>query len=287
MVLVAAVVGEGGAAMTMHDDAAGGANRLLASLPQAAYAQLLPQLEPVTLVLRQVLAEPGEPIGHVHFPTTAVVSLLTVLERGTAVETATVGNEGMVGLPLFLGTDRAPGKAVCQVAGTSLRLPAAAFRTAAADGPLHARLHRYTQALFTQVAQVVACNPVHLIEARCARWLLMTHDRVGTDRFPLTQEFLAQMLGVRRSTVTVAASRLQQAGLIRYRRGILTVVDRARLEAAACECYRVVADEFHRLLDDGAPGGAWHAPHPLLRRPAPASAPASGSENPSSNISVK
>ena len=254
MVLGGAVVGEGGAAMTMHEDGAGGSNRLLASLPAAADAHLRPRLEHVTLALKQVLSEPGEPIRHVYFPTTAVVSLLTVLDGGKALETATVGNEGMVGLPLFLGADRTPGRAVCQVAGAALRLPAASFRTAvAAGGPLHERLHRYTQALFTQVSQVVACNPVHVIEARCARWLLTTHDRVGADRFPLTQEFLSQMLGVRRATVTVAAGRLQRAGLIRYRRGVATVVDRPGLEAAACECYRVVADEFRRLLGDGAP----------------------------------
>jgi CRP-like cAMP-binding protein len=229
-----------------------GRNRLLASLPGGDREQLRPLLEPVRLDFKQVLYAPNEPIAHVYFPLDAVVSLLTVMEDGASVEIGTVGNEGMVGLPVFLGADSLPSQAFSQVPGDALRMEAPVFREAAERLPaLRRAMHRYTQALFNQVAQSAACNRLHSLEERCARWLLMTHDRVGTDRFQLTQEFLAQMLGTRRPSVSVAAGMLQQAGFIRYSRGRITVADREGLEGASCECYEVIRQEFDRLLGPG------------------------------------
>ncbi len=224
-------------------------NRLLAALPADGYAALAPHLEPVTLASKEPVYAPNQPIPHVLFPTTGVFSVLTVMADGAAIEVATVGNEGMVGLPLFLGTTTTPNLIVAQISGESLRLPAAAFQEAVEHNrDLVAILHRYTQALLLQIAQSAACNRLHTMEQRCARWLLLTHDRVAADQFPITHEFLAQMLGVRRASVTEAVGTLQQAGLIAYRRGKMTVVDRAGLEAAACECYGVIRAEYDRLL---------------------------------------
>jgi CRP-like cAMP-binding protein len=171
------------------------------------------------------------------------------MEDGTVVELATVGNEGMVGLPVFLGGDTMPLKAFVQIPGDAMRMKADVFKDSVNQGsPLHGLLQRYTQALFNQVAQSTACNRVHSIEERCCRWLLMTRDRVESDGFPLTQEFLSQMLGVRRPSVSVVAAILQKAGLIRYSRGRITILDREGLEAAACECYAIIKQEFDRLL---------------------------------------
>jgi CRP-like cAMP-binding protein len=192
---------------------------------------------------------PSASSSHVYFPIGVVISLVTSMEDGTAVELATVGREGMVGLPVFLGTGSLPIQAFGQIPGEALRVTAEAFRAEIKrNGPLVQVLNRYMQALFIQVAQVAACNRVHLVEQRRARWLLQTHDRVGADQFLLTQEFLAQMLGVRRAGVSVAAGLLQKAGLIRYARGRITILDRPGQESAACECYRVVRREFDRLL---------------------------------------
>jgi CRP-like cAMP-binding protein len=237
-------------------------NRLLASLPAEEYARLAPRLERVTADLRQVLFDVDQPIAHVYFPEAMVVSILSVMADGTAIETATVGREGMAGLPLFLGTDRTSAQAFAQVPGPALRMTADAFRAAVADVPALARaLHRYTQALFTLVAQSSACNRVHTMPERCARWLLHTHDRVERDDFPLTHQFLSQMLGVRRATVTEAMGALQARGAMDYQMGRVRVRDRAGLERAACECYAIIAREFDRLLD-GA-GGPPGAPGPL------------------------
>jgi CRP-like cAMP-binding protein len=201
------------------------------------------------LELRQVLFDYDQPIEHVYFPENFVGSVISIMADGTAVETATVGREGMVGLPLFLGADRTQAQAFCQVPGEALRMEAGAFREAVGrGGQLAAMLNRYTQALFTFLAQTSACNRLHKIRERCARWLLLTHDRVGRDRFPLTQQFLSQMLGVRRATVTEAAGSLQSAGLIDYSYGQITVTDRLGLEEAACECYAIIQREFVRLL---------------------------------------
>jgi CRP-like cAMP-binding protein len=198
---------------------------------------------------------------HVYFPLSGVISLVTVMAGGGAAEVATVGSEGMVGLPVFLGADFAPCEALCQVPGEAWRMPAAAFReavqtaaTVAPAGrgsPLVALLQHYTHALIIEIGQTAACNRLHRITERCARWLLQAHDRVEGDQFLLTHGFLAQMLGVRRATVTTVMGGLQQSGLIRYTRGRVTIVERRRLEAAACECYRVVKAEFDRLLGPG------------------------------------
>jgi CRP-like cAMP-binding protein len=224
-------------------------NRLLATLPPAVLAQLLPQLEPVELGLKQVLYERGKPITHVYFLCDGVGSLLSILEDNEQVEVATVGNEGMIGVPAYLGAVKSPLRSFCQIPGYALRMDVQALHDALdRHGELHTILQRYTQALFNQIAQSASCNRVHPVEQRCARWLLMTRDRVSSDTFPITHEFLAQMLGVRRATVTVVAGMLQKAGLISYVRGQMTIVDRPGLEAASCECYGVIAQEYRRLL---------------------------------------
>lgn len=232
-----------------HD---GGAprNRILAALPPAEWERLRGAAERVPLALRQVVFEPHRTIEHVYFVESGVVSVLGLMEDGSAIETATVGNEGMVGVPVFLGAMQMAGQAFAQVPGEAWRLPAGALREEVRRGSaLATLLGRYTQALFTLVAQSSACNRKHPVEQRCARWLLMTHDRVPGDSFELTQHFLSQMLGVRRATVSEAAGALQQRGLIDYTRGRITIVDRAGLEAAACVCYAIIRNEFARMLE--------------------------------------
>jgi CRP-like cAMP-binding protein len=221
-------------------------NRLLDALPAKARDAL--PLERCDGELKDVLFEQDEPIRHVVFPTTCVCSMVTVLDDGGPIELATVGNEGVVGVPVFLGASSTNARGFVQIPGEYQRLPARAFRQAIDNGgQLHGLVQRYSQALFTQIAQNVACNRAHAVEQRCARWLLQTADRVGKEEFPLTQEFLGQMLGVRRATVNAAARALHDAGLITYRRGLITILDRAGLEAASCECYAIVAREFERL----------------------------------------
>ena len=226
-------------------------NRLLGRLPAADRERLGAVLESCSVEVKQVLLERGQPIDAVYFPQSAVVSILAVMDGRPGVEVATVGNEGMVGVPLFLGSRTAPVRELCQVqvSGVLLRMDAGTFRDEMeAGGALHGLMQRYAQAFFSQLSQQVACNSLHSIEERCSRWLLMTRDRVGSDEFPLTQEFLSQMLGVRRASVTLAVGLLQKAGFIRYRRRWMTVVDRDGLEASSCECYGVVRAEFDRLL---------------------------------------
>jgi CRP-like cAMP-binding protein len=226
------------------------ANRLLAALPSLDYARLRAWLHPVDLVQQQVLYDPAQAITHAYFPTTAVVALLIPSEDGTSVETALVGAEGMVGLPLAFAADCDTHRAMTQVAGTALRLPAAILRGVLADGragALRPLLHRYTQFLLAQMAQGAACNRLHPMYGRCARWFLETHDRVQGVEFAVTQDLLASLLAVRRATISVAAGALQEAGLIRYRRGHVTILCRAGLEAAACECYRVIRGVADRL----------------------------------------
>lgn len=229
----------------------GRGNRLLAALPDPDRQRLLAHTEPLEMTLRQPVYEPGRPIEHVYFPIDAVLSVLAVMDNGQAVEVATVGHEGMVGVPVFLGVSTSPGLAFCQVPGVALRMPAGSFRELAnGAGAVQELLQRYTYAFFTQISQGAACNRLHSVDQRLARWLLITQDRTGgKDQFLLTQEFMAQMLGVRRATVTEAAGRLAQAGLIGYRRGIVTVLDRPGLEAASCECYRIISDEHTRLIN--------------------------------------
>jgi CRP-like cAMP-binding protein len=203
----------------------------------------------VRLELRQLLFDKDAPIEHVYFCESAVVSIVNMMSDGTAVETATVGNEGMVGLPLFHGVDRTAAQAFCQIPGDALAMTSAAFRTELRHpGTLGTLLGRYAEAMFTMVAQSSACNRLHPMRERCARWLLTTHDRVGGDEFPLTHHFLAQMLGVRRATVTEAAGSLQDARLIAYRMGTVRILDRPGLETASCECYAIIRAAFGHLL---------------------------------------
>jgi CRP-like cAMP-binding protein len=232
-----------------HDSPRATRNRILRSLSADEHARLLPHLEPVALEPMQPIAELGAPIPHVHFPETGIISLLTRMTDGTLIENGTVGREGMAGLPLAFGVEWTPWLIVGQVPGAALRVPAATFVALLPTLPgLVALLHRYAVYLAGQTAQSLACNSLHPVERRCARWLLMTHDRVDGDEFALTHEVLAQMLAVRRAGVSVAADALRARGVIDYRRGRMTVLDRARLEAAACECYGVVRGHRDRLL---------------------------------------
>jgi CRP-like cAMP-binding protein len=215
-------------------------NRLLQALPAADFERLRSHLKTIPTRVKQVFYEPGEPLGYVYFPNGGVLSITTVLEGGAMVETATVGNEGMVGIEAFFGSDAiAPGMTMMQVPDTDAeQLSVAVFREELARGEaLSIMMGRYAQTTIKQMMQSTACNALHHVSERCPRWLLMTHDRVGGDSFQLSQEFLAVMLGVRRQTVSVVAGTLQKAGLITYRHGHLTVLDRAGLEAASCECY--------------------------------------------------
>lgn len=224
-------------------------NRLLAALPAEEYDRLLPYFKPLVPAIKETLYEPNEPIQHVYFINSGVASMLTVMEDGSAIEVGTIGNEGMVGIPVLLGADRIPGQAFMQIPGSVLRMATEDFKRQVTPGtPLHNLLQRYLQALFNQVAQSAACNRLHSLEERFCRWLLMTRDRVPTDEFPMTQEFLSLMLGVHRPSVSEVAGTFQRAGIIRYSRGKITILDRSGLEMAACECYEVVKREFDHLL---------------------------------------
>lgn len=225
-----------------------GRNRLLDAFASMDHSPVQDSLEPVALRLREELYSPNRPIEHAYFPVNGVVSMLATLEEGTMVEVATVGNEGMIGLPLFLGANATPGTAFSQVPGDAFRIPAERFKQLLRDYPGFGQLlHRYTQAIMTQISQGNACNRVHNNTQRCARWLLLTHDRVGKDEFYLTQAFLSQMLGVRRATVSEVARALNEAGAIEYSRGVVHIVNRRRLEAASCMCYSIVRDEYDRM----------------------------------------
>lgn len=224
-------------------------NQLLAALPDTEWHRWRPHLEPVTMPLGQVLYEPGVTLSHVYFPTNAIVSLLYVMENGASAEIAVVGYEGIVGISLFMGGESTPSRAVVQSAGDGFRLRAQLMkeefnRTGAV---LHLLL-RYTQALITQMAQTAVCNRHHSLDQQLCRWLLLSLDRLDGNDLVMTQELIANMLGVRREGVTEGALKLQQDGLIRYARGHITVLDRARLEKRTCECYAVVKKEYDRLL---------------------------------------
>jgi CRP-like cAMP-binding protein len=226
-------------------------NHLLDSLDEDDRCRIAANMEAVRLKLMETLFDVGENIDSVYFPLQSVVSVLTRAEGTSGVEVATIGNEGLVGISLSWGAaELNPSEFLqVQVPGPALRMPASTFtEELARNAGLAGMVRRYTQAFFSQLTQQVACNGLHSIEERCARWMLMTHDRVGSDEFPLTQEFLAQMLGVRRASVSVVAGTLQQAGFIRYRRGRVTVTDRVGLEGAACECYAVLREVFQRLV---------------------------------------
>src|SRR4051794_2862728 len=225
-------------------------NRILAALPAEEFERLHPHLTTVAVEINDPsFWEPNQPIESVYFPIDLVASVLAVTEDGTAVEVGTIGNEGLVGLPVFLGAPSSPSRSVTQIAGRAERMPAATFRTEAAHaGALRDLLQRYTLAFMTQVSQSTACNRAHRAGQRLARWILVLRDRIQKTEFPMTQEFLAQMLGVRRATVSEIAGELQAEGLISYRSGIITLTDEAALEGRACECYRIVRREFERLL---------------------------------------
>jgi CRP-like cAMP-binding protein len=219
-------------------------------LPDEDYQRLVPDLEFVELPIKQVLYEPEEPIKHVYFVNQGIVSIVYTTEDGSTVEVGMVGNEGMVGIPVFLGGNMTTTSAFMQVPGTAMRMKAVRIKAEFdLGGSLQKLLLRYTQALLTQISHTAVCNRLNTVEERLARWLLMVADLTQSNEFPLTQEFIAQMLGVRRSGVTVAAGILSQAGMIRYSRGRITILNREDLEATSGESYRMIKTEFSRLLD--------------------------------------
>ena len=229
----------------------GSANKLLAALPETYQSAWQGKLEPVELPLGKVLFEPGVKLTHAVFPTTAIVSLLYVLENGASAEIGIVGNEGVVGVSLFMGGESTPSRAVVQSAGMGLRLKAnVLMQEFNRAGPVLHLLLRYTQALITQMSQTAVCNRHHSLDQQLCRWLLLSLDRLDSNELIMTQELIANMLGVRREGVTEAAGNLQRAGLIDYRRGHITVLDRPRLEERTCECYAVVKKEYERLLEE-------------------------------------
>ena len=224
-------------------------NHLLAALPEEVYKHLLPHLEPVTFALGEVVYESGGQMTHVYFPTSSIISLLYLMTNGATAEIGVVGYEGVVGIALFLGGDTTPNRAVVQSAGNAYKMTAQALRTEfERGGDMQLLLLRYTQALFTQISQTAVCNRLHTVEQQLCRWLLLSHDRLRSDELVMTQDLISNMLGVRREGITVAAQQLKAKGLITYVRGTIMLVDRAGLEAAVCECYRVVKTEYDRLL---------------------------------------
>jgi CRP-like cAMP-binding protein len=226
-------------------------NHLLAALPDAEWQRWLPQLERVEMPLGQVLYESGSTLSHVYFPTTAIISLLYVMENGASAEIAVVGNEGIVGISLFMGGDSTSSRAVVQSAGFGLRLKAQIMKDDFnRAGPVLHLLLRYTQALITQMSQTAVCNRHHTLDQQLCRWLLLSLDRLQGSELVMTQELIANMLGVRREGVTEGALKLQQAGLIRYARGHISVLDRDGLQKRSCECYAVVKKEYDRLLPE-------------------------------------
>jgi CRP-like cAMP-binding protein len=224
-------------------------NHLLAALPDEDYQRLLPHLEEVQLPLRKVLYEPGETPSAVYFPNHAMVSLVATMEDGATVEVGLVGIEGVIGLPIVLGGRATVYQAIVQLPGTGVKLDADVFRAEFERGECLQRLVLlYTQALLTQVSQNAVCNRLHTIDERLARWLLSVQDSLEADELPLTQEFISQMLGTRRASVTVSAGSLQEQGVISYSRGKITILNRERLRGKSCECYNVIRSEFDRLL---------------------------------------
>jgi CRP-like cAMP-binding protein len=234
----------------MSDASPKAVNRLLAALPDAEYQRLIPYLNNVSLSLKQVLHEVGEPIEYVYFPQRSIVSCLSTMADGSMIEVGLVGNDGVTGIPAALGDTIATTTALVQVSDSATRMKASVLKTEFGGGGsvLQSLLLRYMQAQHAFVTQSIACNRLHYLEERLARWLLLVCDRVGSKELPLTQEFMSQMLGVRRSGVTEAANTLQKAGLIRYTRGKVTILNREDLEAASCECYEIIKGEYARLL---------------------------------------
>jgi CRP-like cAMP-binding protein len=227
-----------------------GVNRLLATLPKNEYKRLLPELKTVNLALGEVLYGTGDAIKYVYFPNDSIISLIAELSETSSLEVGMVGNEGMAGLAVFMGVSFSATRALVQGAGTAVRMSSAAVRQEASRlGGLHRLLHRYSHSLLTQISQSSVCNRFHLVDARLARWLLMTNDRLGMEEFPLTQEFLSTMLGVRREGVSKAAGALQVDKLIRYSRGMITILNRRGLEANSCKCYAIIKAETDAYLN--------------------------------------
>jgi CRP-like cAMP-binding protein len=225
-------------------------NRLLATLPKNEYKRLLPKMKIVNLILGEVLYEPGDVITYVYFPNDSIISLISELSETSWLEVGMVGNEGMAGLAVFMGVGSSATRCLVQGSGTAMRMSSATVRTEANRlGNFHRLLHRYSHSLLTQVCQSSACNRFHLVDARLARWLLMTNDRLGLEEFPLTQEFLSSMLGVRREGVSKAAGSLQAAKLIRYSRGMISLLNRRGLEAKSCQCYAIIKAETDAYLN--------------------------------------
>ncbi len=238
--------------MSEHKSDSRARNRLLGALPVDVYERLAPDLELVPLTLGQVIYEAHDALSHVYFPANAIVSLLYTMENGSSAEMGVVGRDGVVGIAVFMGGDTTPNRAVVQSAGDAFRLALRPFRDEFKRiGPLHRLLLLYTQSLLTQMSQTAVCNRLHSVEQQLCRWLLLSHDRLESNDLIMTQELIANMLGVRREGVSVAAHRLQHAGLIRYKRGHITIVDRSGLETRVCECYQVVKTECDRLYLSG------------------------------------
>jgi CRP-like cAMP-binding protein len=224
-------------------------NRLLSALPADQYVRLRPHLQMVEFALGEVIYEFAGQLDYVFFPTTSIVSLLYTMENGTSAEMGLTGNDGVVGIAVFMGGGTMPNRAVVQSAGAALKMKAKVLQDEfARGGKFQQLLLRYTQALITQISQTAVCNRLHSVEQQLCRWLLLSHDRLNTDELVMTQELIADMLGVRREGVTVAAGRLQDAGAISYVRGHIQILNRQKLEETVCECYQVVRDEFERLL---------------------------------------
>lgn len=233
-------------------------NHLLAALPPSEFERIAPDLELITLKLGEVLYESGGQLNHVYFPTDSIVSLLYVMEDGASAEIAVVGNEGILGISLFMGGETTPSRAVVQSGGLGYRLRAQQLKQEFnRAGPMMHLLLRYTQALITQMSQTAVCNRHHSVDQQLCRWLLLSLDRLPSDELTMTQELIANMLGVRREGVTAAAGKLRDAGIIQYSRGHIKVLDRAKLEVQVCECYAVVKKEVDRLLSDIPPGRAF------------------------------
>ena len=225
-------------------------NRLLATLTTKEYKRVLPKLKTVSLVLGDVLYKPGAAIKYVYFPNNSIISLISELSQSSWLEVGMVGNEGMAGLAVFMGVNSSSTRALVQGSGTAMRMSSAAVRTEAnLLGNLHHLLHRYSHSLLNHVSQSSACNRFHFVDARLARWLLMTNDRLAAKEFPLTQEFLSSMLGVRREGVSKAAGALQAGKLIRYSRGVITILNRRGLEAKSCQCYAIIKADTDAYLN--------------------------------------
>jgi CRP-like cAMP-binding protein len=233
---------------TKHTDNAQ-MNHLLAALPADEFARLKPDLEPVSMSLGEVVYESGEQLEYIYFPTTAIISMLYIMENGSTAEIGMAGNDGLVGIALYMGGSTTPSRAVVQSAGNAFRLRTKALQsTFGLGGVFQNLLLRYTQSLMTQISQTAVCNRLHSVEQQLCRWLLINHDLLQTNKLIMTHDLIANMLGVRREGVSIAAGNLQKKNLIKYVRGTITMLDRQGLEIAACECYKVVKDEYDRLL---------------------------------------